>query len=693
MNNFLVELLVEEIPARFQAEAITNFKKLLMEKLRNNGIEFSDVQSYVTPRRLVFSANLNDKIPAFIEEKKGPQTSAPQDIIKKFLKAAGVTRKECIEKVIDKKTFLFAQIEHPAKDTANLLASIVKGAILEIHWPKSMHWGTHSFKFVRPLRNILCKFDGKLVNINFDEINIKSTDYTVGHRFISPQKIFSKSIDDYLNKMRDACVVVDQENRKQIILERCNKLGGKHFAYVDVTENLLNEIVGLVEYPVVLVGKIPEKFMRLPEEVIITSMRAHQRYFPARNSDGKLAPYFVFVANNIAEDGGDTIIAGNQRVLNARLSDALFFLETDLKIPLEFQLEKLKKIVFNEKLGTVFDRITRIISICNHLCDALQKGGLNFNSGFRDILERAALLAKCDLPTNMVCEFTELQGIIGAHYAQLQGEKVEVCEIIRDQYKSIENISSIAAALFSLADKIEIVTGFFAIGKEPTGSKDPFALRRATIGILKIIKKYDLSIDLKEIIQRAFDKLCLSIENLNKNTVEKVMEFILDRLKVVLKENDIQHEVINAVIFVNNDILQIFKKAEILNEAFKVEIGKKLISIYKRAKNIIQNKQRDSIVEFLLKEAEEKNLFAATDALKKSIDDLEKLNINPIEKFSKKLTICISMEKVMSNFFNNVLVNTDDEKVQKNRVSLLTNLISVLDSALPEISVFCKNND
>lgn len=693
MNNFLLELLIEEIPARFQAEAISNFRKLLTEKLSDNGIEFAHVQSYVTPRRLIFSANLNDKIPAFVEEKKGPQTLAPQDVIEKFLKAAGVTKKECIERTIDKKTFVFAQIEHLAKDTANLLGSIVKDAILEIPWPKSMHWGTHLFSFVRPLRNILCMFDGKLVNINFDEINLKSVDYTVGHRFISPQKIFAKNIDDYLKKTRDACVIVDQASRKQIISECCKKLSGKHFAYVDVTENLLNEIAGLVEYPVVLVGKIPEKFMRLPEEVIITPMRAHQRYFPTRNSDGKLASYFVFVANNIAEDGGDIIIAGNQRVLNARLSDALFFFETDLKIPLESHLEKLKKIVFNEKLGTVFDRVTRIISICDHLCDALQEGGLNFNDGFRDILTRAALLAKCDLPTNMVCEFTELQGIMGAHYAQLQGEKAEVCEIIRDQYKSIEDISSITAALFSLADKIEIITGFFAIGKEPTGSKDPFALRRAAIGILKIIKKYDLSIDLKELIQRAFDKLCLSIENLNKKIVERVMEFILDRLKVVLKENNIQHEVINAVIFVNNDIHQIFKKAEILNEAFKVEIGEKLISIYKRAKNIIQNKQEHSIDESLLKEVNEKNLFTATDALKKSIYDLEKLNINPIEKFEKKLTICISMEKVMSNFFNNVLVNTDDEKVQQNRISLLTNLISVFDNALPEISVFCKNND
>ncbi len=693
MNNFLLELLVEEIPARFQAEAIANFRKLLTEKLSNNGIEFTDVQSYVTPRRLVFSANLNDKIPAFIEEKKGPQTSVSQDVIEKFLKAAGVTKKECIEKVIDKKTFVFAQIEHPSKDTASLLGSIVKDAILEIPLPKSMHWGTHSFSFVRPLRNILCMYDGKLINVNFDEINLNSVDYTVGHRFMSPQKIFAKNIDDYLKKMQEAYVVVDQENRKQIISKCCKEFRDKHFAYVDVTENLLNEIVGLVEYPVVLVGKIPEKFMRLPEEVIITPMRAHQRYFPTRNSDGKLASYFVFVANNIAEDGGDIIIAGNQRVLNARLSDALFFFETDLKILLESHLEKLKKIVFNEKLGTVFDRITRIISICDHLCDALQKGGLNFKADFRDILRRAALLAKCDLPTNMVCEFTELQGIMGAHYAKLQGEKAEVCEIIRDQYKSVEDISSITAALFSLADKIEIITGFFAIGKEPTGSKDPFALRRAAIGILKIIKKFDLSIDLKEIIQRAFDKLCLSIENLNKNTVERVMEFILDRLKIVLKENDIQHEVINAVIFVNNDILQIFKKAKILNEAFKVEIGEKLISIYKRAKNIVQNKQEDSVDESLFKEADEKNLFVATDVLKKSIYDLEKLNTNPIEKFEKKLTICISMEKVMFNFFNNVLVNTDDEKVQQNRISLLTNLISVFDNALPEISVFCKNND
>lgn len=691
MNNFLVELLVEEIPARFQTDTIDNFQKLLTEKMRSSGIQFDDVQSYVTPRRLVFSAKLNDKIPEFIEEKKGPQALASEEIIERFLQSVGLKRSECIEKVFGKKTFIVAQIKYPAKSTADLLGNIVKDAIVNIPWPKSMRWGDCSFQFVRPLRNVVCVFDGKLIDVDLNEISLKSTEYTVGHRFMSSQKIAANDIDDYLKKMQDSYVIVDQKKRKQIILEDCKKLEGKNFAYVDITDNLLNEVVGLVEYPVVLVGKIPEKFMKLPEEVIITPMRAHQRYFPTRNSDGTLAPYFVFVANNIAEDGGNTIISGNQRVLNARLSDALFFFETDLKKPLESHLEKLKKIVFNEKLGTVFDRIARIMDICDNLCDSIEKN--NLDEDYKNILKRAVLLAKCDLSTNMVCEFTELQGIIGAHYARLQGEKKEVCEIIRDQYKSIDEISSAVAAIFSLADKIDVITGFFAIGKEPTGSKDPFALRRAAIGIIKIIKKYDLSIDLKEIIRRTFNQLSLTISDIKVDTVAKVMAFISDRLKVVLKENGIQDDIINAVISANNDILQIFKKSEILNEAFKVEIGEKLISIYRRAKNIIQNNQENNIDESLFIEVDEKNLFDATNTLKKSLVDLEKLNLDIIEKFKSKLTVCILMENSMSNFFNNVLVNIDDEKIQKNRTALLTNLISVLDDALPEISVFYKKND
>ena len=694
-KNFFVELLIEEIPARFQTTAIENFSKIFCEEFSKNRIQFDDIRTYITPRRMVFSANLDEEILEFFEEKKGPQTSAPKEIIEKFLKSANVSREQYTEKIINNKAFIFVNIRHEKRKTEDLLGNIVKNVIFALPWQKSMHWGDYSFNFVRPLRNILCLFDEKLVNVDMiNEINLCSTNYTFGHRFMANKKIFVNNVNDYIEKMREAFVIVDQNERKKIILDECNNTESKEKNLkVDITKDLFEEVVGLVEYPVVMIGNISEKFMRLPSEVITTTMQSHQRYFPT-NIGNRLAPYFVFVANNITDDKGEAIKAGNERVLSARLSDALFFFENDLTTPLERHLDDLKKIAFNDKLGTVYDRTLRIRDLCELLYDEISKNNIGneqlmLPKNSKDLLKRAALLAKCDLATGMVCEFTELQGIMGAHYASFQGESVEVCDIIRNQYKMVDDLYSPLCALYSMADKIDVITSLFAIGKAPTGSKDPFALRRAAIGIVKIITKYEINIDLRKIIEKTFERLQKdSKENMDPNTVDNVITFIMDRLRVVLKEFGIEHDVINSVMVVPQDIQSIQKKAKILDISFKSEIGKQIISIYRRARNIVQGNSGTLVDESLFSEKEETALFVEIKDFEKTMIELENSELNIVDKFEEKLKRSLNTEKAMSEFFTNVLVNADDKRIQQNRIGILARFVAIFNRFLPEIANF-----
>lgn len=710
MSNFLLELLVEEIPARFQSSAAENFLKLFTEEFTKNRIDFSEAKTYITPRRMVFAAKLSESIPAFAEEKKGPQISASEEVIMKFLNSLGLDRRDCYEKDLNGKRFIYAEIKHEEKSTKDLLSEIVKNVISAISWPKSMHWGSHSFSFVRPLRNVMCLFQNEVVCVDLqEEIGLESTDHTFGHRFMCNKEIYAANIEEYLRKMREAYVIIDQNERKKIILDACKNplkfleecrvtnpsisASVNFVPSVDITENLLEEVVGLVEYPVVMMGNISEKFMRLPDEVITTTMRTHQKYFPTHFED-RLAPHFVFVANNLAEDGGASIKAGNERVLSARLSDALFFFENDIMTPLERHLDDLKKIAFNDKLGTVYDRILRISDICEDICDNIVVQNISTNElpmlaqDSKEILKRAALLAKCDLATSMVCEFTELQGIIGAHYAHYQGEPDEVCDIIRDQYKSVDELYSPICAIYSMADKVDAIVSLFAIGKVPTGSKDPFALRRAAIGIVKIIMKYEMNIDLQKIIERAFEKLRKSLDNegrMDSKTVEKVMAFILDRLRIVLKDTGIDHGVINAVTAVPQAIHSMIKKARILDTALKSDLGNAVLAIYKRARNIVQGNLGQLIDESLFTENEERVLMSEIKDFELSMMELEESPLDIVERFEKKLQRCLATEKAMSDFFDSVFVKVEDEAIQKNRIGMLAKFISVFNGFLPEI--------
>ncbi|MDR0580722.1 MAG: glycine--tRNA ligase subunit beta [Holosporaceae bacterium] len=673
MNNFLLELMTEEIPSRMQASAISEFEKLMMEELEKFRIAYDSIRSYISPRRMVFSARLSAKIEEFIEEKKGPQIASSPEIIKKFLQVHNAAIGDCCEKELDKKIFLFVKIKRPARNTAEILGDVIKNAMGKISWKKSMRWGRNKFYFARPLRNIMAIFGDQPLDISFDEIGLRSCDHTYGHRSLAPQRIEARNVDEYLEKMRNSFVIVDSNERERIIREKFKELESKLSVFIEVDEKLLEEVIGLVEYPVVLLGKIPEKFMKLPDETIITPMRVCQRYFPVRNGE-KLAPYFVFVANNAAADEGKTIIAGNEKVLAARLADALFFFETDLQKPLESRLEDLKKITFNEELGTIFDRVNRVANVCDYLCESLGIEDTQF-------LKRAAILAKCDLSTNMVCEFPELQGIMGARYARIQKESPDVCAAIRDQYRPATEISNRVSALFSMADKIELIATFFAIGKEPTGSKDPFALRRAAIGILKIIEKFQFDLDLKRIVERAI--LQLSNNCLKSDTVERVYSFILDRLKAVLKESGVQQNILNAVASHEDRILYIFLKSRILNDIVRDDLGEKLLSAHKRMKNLVLSNNCTFIDEKLFQEREEVILWEKINELEKALLEIKNNGGNFDERFRKQLSACMKIEQTLADFLDNVLVNVDDEQIRQNRLSLLTKLFFIFNGIIP----------
>lgn len=675
MNNFLLEILVEEIPARFQAKAIAEFEKLITDEFDKQRISYKNVESLISPRRIVFSADLSDQTLAFQEEKKGPQTTASSEIIEKFLKANNVTRNSCIEKSVGKKTFIFVTTQHESKNTKDCLAEIIKTSISNLSWKKSMHWGSHQMHFVRPIRNILAVFNGQIVDFEFKEIGLKSSNQTVGHRFLAPKPFSVQTLEEYKNKLKENFVIVDRNQRKQIILDEIKTIESDHNISVVVSEDLMEEVVGLVEYPVVLLGRVPDKFMQLPEEAIITPMKVHQRYFPTRTTNGNLAPYFVFVANNVSIDSGKTIVQGNERVLNARLADALFFFETDLQKPLESHLDSLKKITFNVKLGSVYDRIQRVISLCHFASSIIED-----LKGREDLLVRIATLAKCDLSTSMVYEFTELQGIMGAHYARIQGEDPEVCTAIKEQYLQGHELSSKISALFSLIDKVELITSFFAIGKEPTGSKDPFALRRAAISILKIIRKYEINVDLETLIQKAFDQL--PIDNASPNTVSKVSDFIMERLKVLLKDSGIDHDVILSFTSNTKDILLIFQKSTILNDFLKTPKGEKLMLGYKRAKNIIETNSSTDVSSSLLAEPEEKVLFEKVNELENLLKSIRNQNEEICETFKKELEACISIEEYISDFFDKVLVNTENSLAKQNRLNLLTRVVDLFSTVV-----------
>jgi glycyl-tRNA synthetase beta chain len=659
MPDLLLELFSEEIPARMQAGAARDLERLMVGALTDRGFLFEGIKAFGGPRRLTLAiAGLPAQQKDVREELKGPKVDAPPAAIEGFLKKTGLTKDQLKIETTPKGDVYMAVIERKGRETPLVLAEIIPEVMAKLPWPKSMRWKPGmTVRWVRPLHSILCTFDGELVPFSF--AGVSSGTHTRGHRFLSEGKIEAKRFEDYEHKLRAAHVILDAEERAAIIFEGIKQAAFVHGLEVIPDEGLLAEVSGLAEYPTVYIGAIQDEFMDVPAEILQTSMRTHQKYFSLRDpKTGKMANRFALVANMVATDGGKEIVAGNERVLRARLSDAKFFWDEDRKYTLESRVEELKGIVFHAKLGTQFERVERIEKLAGEIA---AKIGADVQKA-----KRAARLAKADLTTGVVGEFPELQGVMGRYYARHDGEDAAVADAARDHYKPVGPSDAVpsdkVAIVVALADKLDALTGFFAAGEKPTGSGDPFALRRAALGVIRILLE---------------NKLRFSLTGSSD-----LLAFFADRLKVALKEKGIRHDLIDAVFSLGNedDLVRLVARVEALQAFLKTDDGRTLLAGYKRAANILKaEEKKDGITyisevdETLLPEPADKVLHAA---LAKAIGA-----VGPAldkEDFDGAMQQMAALRVPVDAFFEAVKVNADDPKIRANRLHLLAGLRAAL---------------
>ncbi len=664
--DFLLELRCEEIPARMQAGARNDLARLFAEALEKAGLSSKAIDVFSTPRRLALIARgLPLQTEPRREEMKGPRTAAPPQALDGFLRKTGLKR----EHLEERDGVFFAVIDTPGQPTLDLLGPMIERIVRGFPWPKSMRWGaasqtTDSLRWVRPLHGIVAMLGEDIVPVAINGIEAGAT--TLGHRFHHPGPITLGGPADYLEKLKACHVIVDQEERERIIRE--GAAGAARDAGLSLVEDegLVVENAGLTEWPVPLLGRFDADYLDVPREVIVLTMRANQKYFACTKDDGGLAPAFVCVANIDANDGGGAIVEGNRRVLAARLADARFFWDQDLRVPLEDQAEKLSGIIFHEKLGTVADKVERVAKLARWLVEERVVEGAK-----PDQAERAARLAKADLITGMVGEFPELQGVIGGYLAEAQGEPKAVSNAIRDQYATATEPLSVAVAL---ADRLDSICAFFAIGQKPTGSKDPFALRRAALGSIEMIVSCGLRLPLTKAIRGALAnragqaKGSEAAHRLDR-TAPEVLEFFADRLKVQQREAGVRHDLVDAVFALGgeDDLVRLLARVKALQDFVETGEGADLLTAFKRAANILKKEKWDpKAVGDGSVEAQEKSL---TDAL----DKAEPKAVKAIEKedFAAAMAALASLRLPIDEFFDHVTVNADDKAVRARRLNLL----------------------
>ncbi|KPF84335.1 glycyl-tRNA synthetase subunit beta [alpha proteobacterium AAP38] len=676
MAELLIELFMEEIPARMQVRAADDFKRLVTDKLSAAGIAFTKAEAHSTPRRL---ALLVDGLPTaqadVREEKKGPRVGSPEQALSGFLKSAGLSSIDQAEqRDTGKGVFYFAVIEKKGGATIDALPGIIDAAIRELPWPKSMRWGANDFMWVRPLHSILALFDGAVIPGALD-LGGKSIAYgnqTEGHRFLSPGALTVSSYADYATKLAAAHVVLDREERKRLILAGANKAAAAEGFVLKDDPGLLEEVAGLVEWPVVLTGAIDNQFMDVPAEVLTTSMRTHQRYFALETADGKLAPRFVVVANRSTIDGGKAVIAGNERVLRARLSDAKFFWDQDLKVKLATRVPGLKDITFHAKLGTLAQRVERIEALSVAIAKAL-----NWDATVVEQAALAARLSKSDLTTGVVGEFPEVQGIMGRYVAYHEGLPAPVAEAIADHYKPLGPSDRVptdkVSVAVALAEKIDTLVAFFGIDEKPTGSRDPFALRRAALGVIRLIVENGLRVKLGALLMAAGAKDAVTAD---------LLSFFNDRLKVSLKEKGVRHDLIDAVLALGgeDDFVRLLARVEALSGLIATDDGKNLLAASKRASNILRIEEKkdgphDGAVDAgLLTQDEEKALADALVAAHKQAAPLIEA-----EDFTGAMAAFAALRAPVDAFFEKVTVNAPEAPVRANRLRLLSQIRATLN--------------
>jgi glycyl-tRNA synthetase beta chain len=674
MAELLLELLSEEIPARMQARAADDLKRLVSDGLKAAGLEFKAARAFATPRRL---ALVVDGLPAaradVSEERRGPRVGAPEQAVQGFLKATGLSSLDQAEKRdTGKGEFWFAVIAKKGGPTAEALPGIIDAAMKALPWPKSMKWGSGTMTWVRPLQSIVALFDGKVlvgeVAPGGAMAPIRFGDTTRGHRYLSKGAIQVAGFEDYVAKLRAAHVVLDPAERKKIVLAGAEKLCADAQVALRPDGGLLDEVAGLVEWPVPMLGTIDGQFMDVPPEVLIVSMRTHQRYFVTNRKDGALANRFVVVANNVARDGGRTMVDGNERVLRSRLADAKFFWDQDRKTRLEERLPALKDMVFHAKLGTQADRVARIEILADKLAPYVAGA-----DSVQAIL--AAHLCKADLRSGMVGEFPELQGVMGRYYALEEKLPAAIADAIGDHYAPAgpndRCPSAPVSVVVALADKLDTLTSFWAIGEKPTGSRDPFALRRAALGIIRIVVENGIRLPLKKF----FD-------------ADDLMAFFADRLKVQMREKGVRHDVVDAVSALGgeDDLVRLLARVEAVQSFLATEAGKNLLTAYGRAANIVRaEEKKDKTLAAKIAGAPDAALMEQTEenTVAAALADIERLVRSALQRedFAGALAAFADLRQPIDSFFEKVTVNVAEKPdLRLNRLKLLNQIRATMDS-------------
>jgi glycyl-tRNA synthetase beta chain len=709
--DFLLELLSEEIPARMQARARNDLARMFAEKLGASGLSHGGIATYSTPRRLTLIARgLPLSTEAVSGEMKGPRTSAPPQAMEGFLRKTGLTQ----DQLEDRDGVWFATVERPGRAATDVLAEAVAQIIRDFPWPKSMRWGassrsTASLRWVRPLHSIVALLGEEIVPVEVDGIECGAA--TLGHRFHHSGPITIGGAHDYLEKLRACHVIVDQDEREGIVRRGAIQAAEDAGFNLVEDEGLVVENAGLTSWPVPLLGSFDHDYLDVPEEVIQLSARLNQKYFVMRDGAGKLAPHFVCVANIDAKDGGESIVAGNERVLAARLSDARFFWEHDLKVPLDEQAKKLGQIVFHEKLGTIADKVERVAKLARWLAEEQV-----VENADPDLVERAARLAKADLVTGMVGEFPELQGVIGGYLARAQGEPDAVADAIRDHYKPVGQDDDLPTApvtvAVSLADKIDTICSFFGVDLKPTGSKDPFALRRAAIASIELIIQNRLRLGLTRSVRGALaNRAGQSMDDSGAHRLDQIapviLEFFADRLKVQQRDAGVRYDLIDAVFALGDedDLVRLLARVEALQRFVETPEGADLLAAYKRAANILKKEKWDlarvmagkgeqgipqtgeedplvlveepqiaaAVAEMAQGSVAHPSCPAEETALVAALDKAEPQAVKAVaaEDFTGAMAALAMLRGPIDTFFDKVTVNDPDPAVRARRLNLL----------------------
>ncbi len=684
MAELLLELFSEEIPARMQARASEDLTKLVTDGLKAADLGFDNVEALVTPRRLTLIIDgLPDKQPDLREERRGPRADAPEKAIAGFLAGNGVTLEQCEKRETPKGVFLFAIVEQKGRDSADVIKDIIEDAMAKLPWPKSMRWADQKVRWVRQLDRILCLFDGKVIPASFGPVT--ASNITSGHRFLAPATFSVANAAEYKAKLAFAKVMLDREERKKVILDGARKLAASEGFTLLEDNGLLEEVCGLVEWPVPVMGKVDDQFMDIPREVLETSMREHQKYFVVEDSNGKLAARFITISNMVTLDANAQIIAGNERVLRARLHDAKFFWDQDRKVTLEARLPKLNNIVFHAKLGSLAERVLRLRGLARELSADIPGCDVK-------LADRAAEIAKADLVSNMVFEFTELQGLMGKYYAENDGEALEVANAIAQHYAPAGPSDMCPTAPVSvavaLAEKLDTLAGFFTIDEKPTGSKDPFALRRAALGVIRLVLENGLRVPLRRAFAFAVSQYPASIRR--DEAVDELLAFFADRLKVHLREQGVRHDLVSAVFALDgeDDLVRLLARVDALADFVSGESGVNLMAGYKRASNILRIEEKKDEKSYdadvsadLLTQDEERKLYEALINVRHKA-----LPLLRAENYAAAMAEFAHLRGPVDAFFEGVTVNSDKAEERANRLKLLAQI----RTALHDIADFSK---